>query len=249
MQALFACWQSVHLLVQYHVGLTSSCLKLKLSLQPELMINNDLLRVYLKNKKNDSTAVCSLAQAVCGPGLFFITQRTGQAIYPHHPDQITLPALKPHGVSPPTLFFPKPYSCRGGPLFRHTWWENTQAPHQHVLQLLHKHTYRDTHTLHFCFWFPVFNSLNCEFSLNWMWDHSSHREPINKGQISFVEILQDITLMIFEFAGGQKASFDSLIRRLHCMPPTHTLSLSSITLCYKLFRYIHLLNVLHKNGH
>lgn len=36
-----------------------------------------------------------------------------------------------------------------------------------------------------------------------MWDHGSYKEPINTGQMCFVEILQDIKLMIHEFMGAK----------------------------------------------
>lgn len=70
--------------------------------------------------------------------------------------------------------------------------------------------------------FPTFTFPNHEIWLNWMWDHGSYKEPINTGQMCFVEILQDIILMIYEFMGAKSLFWLSDWKATMYASHTHT---------------------------
>ena len=59
--------------------------------------------------------------------------------------------------------------------------------------------------------FPSLTFPNHEIWLNGKWDHGRYKEPINTGQMCFVEILQDINTDEYEDLWGQKPAFDSVI--------------------------------------
>lgn len=127
-----------------------------------------------------------------------------------------------------------------------------ERTHKHCISMLvnyyndpppQAHTHLQPLPLKLLHRFPSFTFLNHEIWLNGKWDHGRYKEPINKGQMCFVEILQDITLMNMRIYGGKNPLLTQWLEKLQCKPPTHTLSIMSMKVQNK---GVHLLSVFHK---
>lgn len=79
-----------------------------------------------------------------------------------------------------------------------------------------------------------------------MWDHSSYKEPINTGQMCFVEMLEDIIEMIFEFIGAKTLFWLSDWKATMYASHTHFKYNEHEKAVQRFPMRIHLLSVFHK---